>query len=135
MPKPIGDAIEAESDPKKQQQIKVDSMLEFALPFVGRTLRQGDYNYTLDTMVGGVTGDGIPTIVASITIRERKGGGVEVTPPDLNPVTIVNPPMWVLDPNGDINIGTEEEPVMAREDPAASWLIIANDLIAGLGLP
>lgn len=44
----------------------------------------------------GMSGD---NVIATVLVEDN---GVDVTPPDLNPITVVNPPILVPDPNGDV---------------------------------
>jgi hypothetical protein len=60
-------------------------------------------------------------------------GGTDYTPPDLNPITIVNPPYLVEDPGGDIVLtwtdadGVEQQ-TLCKEDVAARIVSQLQDI-------
>ena len=66
------------------------------------------------------------------TARIEKAG-VDVTPPDLNPIRIVNPPYLVEDAAGDVTIAYldadgQEQTITAREDVPARIISQLSDL-------
>ena len=71
---------------------------------------------------------------ARVTVRVDDGGS-DVTPPTLNPVIIVNPPILVPDANGDIERSSVdprtgvETFVYYREDPRAALLSVLTSLV------
>ena len=65
------------------------------------------------------------TVTLSIRIT-RISNGNDVTPANLNPITIVNPPILVPDPAGTIDLG--EDRGMHRLAPQAALLAILRGL-------
>lgn len=64
--------------------------------------------------------DGDPVSVAGVRMTLRfLRNGIDVTPPDFNPWTVINPPLLVEDPVGEIDLGPAAGG-RYREDPAAA---------------
>lgn len=68
----------------------------------GRQFTAGQYTITLvDDLTCAVT----PANRVSVTMNLRvERAGVDVTPPGLNPVTLVNPPLYVREPDGTLTL-------------------------------
>ena len=87
----------------------------------GQSIDRGLFRLTI-THGPVVTGR---TVTLSIRVT-RISNGNDVTPANLNPITIVNPPILVPDPAGTIDLG--EDRGMHRLAPLAALL----DIIRGL---
>lgn len=87
------------------------------------------------TITDGPRMDGTAVVLSVQVMR----GGVDVTPPTLNPIRLVNPPTLVGDAAGAVSVtrmeadapGQPEQPVERRyrEDPAAVLRSILRDLV------
>ena len=89
------------------------------------------------TIVDGPKLDGEDVIVV---LRVMTAEGRDMTPRHLNPVRIVNPPIYVKDPDGDVVLfegdivdrhtkEVEHRVVMGRKDPAEALASIIRSLV------
>lgn len=111
----------------ERSRVKAEALA--ALPaLAGRSVTRGRFTVTiLDA----------PRVVAhKLVFRVRiERDGIDVTPPDLNPIEVTNPPVLVEDPAGSI-VRTWNDPQTGiprsrrlRLDPPAAMLQIVRDLV------
>jgi hypothetical protein len=129
MSHPVADTLVGITDPQERHRIKA---LAFAAltSLVGTSITRGAFTVTL-TSAAIVPAHGLLEFNLKIT---RTSNGKDVTPADLNPIRVYNPPILVDDPAGDI-VRTwthpETQEVMTRrlkEDLPAALLDIVRDL-------
>ena len=97
MPNPILDLLDAEPDPVLRRRIKAQAMAAMA-DMIGATIDRGAFRVTLTSLDYLAADD-----VLRIRVRvNRISNGNNVTPPLLNPILVIEPPILVDDPAGDI---------------------------------
>jgi hypothetical protein len=132
MAHPITDSISAVTDARERHRVKARAFAALSGQMgrsVSRTIKGVAWKVTLTT-APKFTDD-----LLEFSVRIQRAG-VNVTPPDLNPIRVHNPPILVDDPAGDIvRTWTDEEGVVRtrrlREDLPAALLAIVRDLVAG----
>lgn len=123
----LHDRLKAEPDPAKRLQIKAEAINERAFQLVGRTMTRGRFTMTLTSISVAPSAAG-PVVTLTVRIVNDNTGN-DVTPSDLNPIVLVNPPILVPDPNGEIELGDEQNPRPAREDVIESLLSALRDVL------
>lgn len=122
---------------EERQRIKAEAVS--ALPrLASRTISRGRWRVTITADPVAVQRKG--TWCAELAVRIDRDGK-DVTPADLNPIRLVNPPVLVPDPAGEVVIeqrvtdrftGIETTTATRyREDPAGALLLVLRDLILG----
>lgn len=134
----LRDALSAASTREERLRIKAEAIADAVARSGTRVITRGRWRLTITGDPAAVQRKG--TWGAELTVRVERDGR-DVTPADLNPVRIVNPPLLVPDPAGDVVVeerstdrrtGAETvETVRYREDPAAALLVVLRDLIRG----
>lgn len=124
--------------PAERRRIRAQSIADAVARGGTRVITRGRWRLTITSDPSAVQRKG--SWCAELTVRVERDGR-DVTPADLNPVRIVNPPLLVPDPAGDVVVeerstdrrtGVETvETVRYREDPAAALLVVLRDLIRG----
>lgn len=133
----LRDDIQA-AEPVERQRIKAQAVAAAVAKGGTRTITRGRWTLTITADPAAVIRKGV--WCAELTGRLERNGR-DVTPADLNPIRIVNPPVLVPDPAGEVAIEqrttdrlTGIETVTTeryREDPAAALLLVLRDLIKG----
>ena len=122
----LRDDLLAQPDPKERHRIKAEAFA--ALPDRSRAVTRGRFRATL-TSRPAVDARG----ALAFTLRIERDG-VDVTPPDLNPVRVVNPPILVPDAAGPIVLDLHDREgrvtgsLRYREDLEAALLSIVREL-------
>lgn len=124
--------------PAERRRIRAQAIADAVARGGTRVITRGRWRLTITSDPSAVQRKG--SWCAELTVRVERDGR-DVTPADLNPVRIVNPPLLVPDPAGDVVVeerstdrrtGVETvETVRYREDPAAALLVVLRDLIRG----
>jgi hypothetical protein len=130
MAHPVTDALASATSHAERHAIKAAAFV--ALPKADRKVKVGRYTVALvDHPVIGPSG------LLQFNVKITKGGK-DVTPLDMNPVRVWNPPTLVDDPAGDVvrswidpGSGLPQTRTL-REDPLAALLTIAGNLTRGL---
>lgn len=116
----------AEPDRFQRRRLKAEAIAQAAL--TGRTWTRGRWAVTV---VGApqvrqwVAGDGTTRYGVELSLRVERNG-VDVTPADLNPILVPDPPLLVEDPNGPI-VRTGELP-----DGSTVTRRYRDDIVGGL---
>ena len=121
----IHDAVQAASSESERKAIKAQAWVDEGLA-EGWNFNYRGYKVTLTVAMAMDTGD----VTFHATLSKA---GVDLTPPDLNPIRIVNPPYMVEDAAGDITIGYLDadgnpQTITAREDIPARIISQLQDL-------
>jgi hypothetical protein len=94
---PITDLVEAEPDPILRRRIKAQA-LGILEDMIGQSVDRGAFRITITDLDYYAARD-----VLRIRIRvNRISNGNNVTPEGVNPIYVVNPPILIDDPTGDI---------------------------------
>lgn len=116
MTHPVSDLLDAEPDPVLRRRIKAQALGVLA-DMVGQSVDRGAFRITITDLDYYAAYD-----VLRIRIRvNRISNGNNVTPADTNPIYVVNPPILVDDPAGDVvrtwtdHLGVEQTRTL-RED-------------------
>ena len=124
---PLHDALTGQADAAERHRIKAQALAALA-NMDGQSVTRGTWTVT---MMGAPSySGGLLTFALKI-----EHDGVDVTPPDLNPVRIYNPPILVDDPAGTIvQRGNDRETGLPyvrrlREAPMAAFLAIIGDMV------
>jgi hypothetical protein len=97
MTHPITDLMEAESDPILRRRIKTQA-LGILNDMIGQSVDRGAFRITITDLDYYPAHDAL-----RIRIRvNRISNGNNVTPPNVNPIIVINPPILIDDPTGDI---------------------------------
>jgi hypothetical protein len=133
MAHPIADAISLLATAEERHAYKAHAFAALTGQ-VGRSVSR-----TIKGVVWTLTLTSAPTFadgVLTFSVRIQRAE-VDVTPKDLNPIRVVNPPILVDDPAGDI-VRTWVNPVTGvvttrtlRENLPAALLAIVRDLVRG----
>lgn len=113
----VSDDLAGVTDPRERHRIKCRAFAALTGQ-VGRSIKRGQFTVTL-TSAPTFTDD---VLTFSISIER---GGQDITPPDLNPIRIVNPPVLVEDPAGPVVRGGKR----FREDLPTALLGIVRELV------
>ena len=121
----LHDAVIAASSESERKAIKAQAWVDEGLA-AGWNFNYRGYKVTLAVAMEMDTGD----VVFNTTLSK---GVTDYTPPDLNPIRIVNPPYLVVDAAGDVTIAyldAEGNPktITAREDIPARIISQLRDL-------
>lgn len=127
---PIYDAIMAATTPAERRRIKA-SALGILTDMIGQSILVGGGAFRVT-----LTGVGIHWAqeMLEMTVRvNRVSNGKDVTPNDLNPIQVVNPPILVDDPAGDIVLHWTDAQGVAqtrtlREDLRGCLVTIVRDM-------
>ena len=106
----LHDALKAAETDEESALIKAQAWVDENLP-TGWTRPYRQHKVTLS---------GQPSLAdrfVRFTMTVETNQGVDITPPDFNPCTIVNPPYLVEDPNGDVPITYTD----ADGNPQTKW--------------
>ncbi len=68
---------------------------------------------------------GTPFLSVNVTLSDANG--LNITPDNLNPIQIVNQPIHVTDPSGDVLLGSTR----GREDARAALMATLETVLAG----
>lgn len=93
----LHDAVMAATSEAERKAIKAQAWIDRKLPAQWSTVYRSHTVVITDPMVL-VDGN------VRFTMHIYAPGGADITPPDANPYTIVNPPYLVEDENGDIEL-------------------------------
>lgn len=97
MAHPIYDLLQAEPIPSLRRRIKAQALAAMQ-DLIGASIDRGDFRVTLTVIDYHAAYDAL-----RIRVRiNRISNGNNVTPDDLNPIIVINPPILVDDPVGDI---------------------------------
>ena len=97
MAHPIYDLLQAEADPVLRRRIKAQALAQMQ-DLIGTSIDRGAFRITLTDLDYYPAHDAL-----RIRVRiNRISNGNNVTPPTLNPIIVINPPILVDDPAGDI---------------------------------
>lgn len=118
------DRLRAERDPAARARVRHEAIIEERDRIVGRTIRRRGLTLTVDDIVPGESPAGTPYVTVTVTVTNAKGE--DVTPASLNPIKIVNQPIHVTDPAGDLLLGD----VRGREDARAALLATLDRVMA-----
>lgn len=121
----ITDQLRQERDPAARDLLKRDAILEHRNQIRGRTIRRRGITLFVDDIVPGVSATGTPFLSVTVSLTDSKG--VDVTPDNLNPIQIVNQPILVPDPAGDV---LTERGGRFREDVQAALLATLQNVMA-----
>lgn len=121
----LHDRLRDEPDPAAREQIKLDYYNERADSWVGRTVVRRNFTMTLDDIVVGMTPAGSVMLSCVVSVVNTNTGNV-VTPPDLNPIIVVNPGFIVDDPDGEIDLDGGRH---ARESLVDAFLGTLTDVL------
>jgi hypothetical protein len=133
MAHPVADALALLATAEERHAYKAHAFAALTGQ-VGRSVTR-----TIKGVVWTLTLTSAPTFyLGAVTFSVRVArAGVDVTPKDLNPIRVVNPPILVDDPAGDI-VRTSTDPTTGvvttrrlREDLPAALLAIVRDLVRG----
>lgn len=121
----LHDAVQAATTPQERKAIKAQAWVDEGLA-EGFNFNYRGYKITLVVAMDIDTGD----VVFEASLAK---GGTDYTPPDLNPIRIVNPPYLVEDAAGDVTIGYIDadgnpQTITAREDVPARIISQLQDL-------
>lgn len=116
------DALAAATTREERQAIKAEAFAALD----ARTRRFVGNRFTIEVLARPVRRLRAVRIYVRIT---RNANGRDVTPDDLNPIDIVNPPILVDDPAGDVVITDEDGEHRYREDLEAILIGIVRDLL------
>jgi len=119
---PITDLL-AGRTPAERHAIKASALAAIGAAMVGQSITRAGWTFTLLSA---------PIVTASLlefSVGIRRAGK-DVTPPDLNPIRIYNPPILVPDPAGDVEVVTPKGTTRFREDLPAATLAIVRDLFS-----
>lgn len=121
----LHDAVLAAGSEQERKRIKAQAWVDVDLS-QGWAFNYRGYRVELSAAMDLVNDD----VVFQAALSK---GGVDVTPPDLNPIRIVNPPYLVEDPSGDVTLTwTDAEGVehstIAKEDVVARITSQLQDL-------
>ena len=97
MPNPILDLLAAEPDPVLRRRIKAQALAAMA-DMIGASIDRGAFRVTL-TALDYLAADDVLRIRVRVN---RISNGNNVTPALLNPILVIEPPILVDDPAGDI---------------------------------
>lgn len=105
------DLLQGTADPAERRRIKA-AALALLDDLVGTSIDRGDFRVTLTALRLVQAGDvpaGFPANEAILfRLRvNRISNGNNVTPADLNPIVVVNPPILVPDPSGEVTFNGE----------------------------
>lgn len=120
MAHPVTDSLVGQTNPAVISRMKVDAFVR--LPNVVNTVTVGAYIVLLVVAPHKAANNCL-----EFNVKITKGG-LDVTPANMNPVQIYNPPICVPNPSGDI-VGPDGN---YAEDLHACLLDIASRLVAGL---
>lgn len=113
------DDLQGIIDPTERSRIKAAAFAQLG-SLVGQSILRGNFRLTL------TDGPKIVNHMLVFSIRiNRIDNGNNVTPQNLNPVMVVNPPILVADPSGPIDLGTKGK---FRLDIQAALFQIIRDL-------
>jgi len=121
----IHDAVQAAGTEQERKAIKAQAWVDQGLA-EGWNFNYRGYKVTLTVAMEMDSGD----VVFNATLSKA---GTDVTPADLNPIRIVNPPYMVEDAAGDITIGYLDadgnpQTITAREDVPTRIISQLQDL-------
>lgn len=121
----LHDRLRDEPDPEARERLKLQAWNARLDQFEGQSVTRGRFTLTLvDARIGPApSGAPIVTLVVKVV---NDNTGKDVTPDDLNPILIRNPPHLVPDPNGEVEL---EDGTRAREDIVQSTLETLRDLL------
>jgi hypothetical protein len=120
------DRLRGETDPAVRARITRDAVLERRDQIRGKTIRRRGVTLTVDDIVPDVTATGTPFISVTVTITDAQGKNI--TPDNLNPIQIMNQPILVEDPAGDVIEGAGLR--RYREDVQAALLATLERVMA-----
>ena len=129
MTHPITDILEAEPDPRQRRRIKAEAY-SVLTDMIGDSVDRGAFRITITDLVFFWAVDAL-----LIRIRvNRISNGNNVTPAGVNPIIVVNPPILIDDPAGDIvRTWTDQQGVehtrTLREDLRAALREIVRDAV------
>jgi hypothetical protein len=126
----IADLLALTADPHERHRVKARAFAALTAQ-VGRSVSR-----TIKGVVWKVTLLTAPTFTDDLlvfSVRVQRAG-VDVTPPDLNPIRVYNPPILVDDPAGDIvRTWLDDQGVQQtrrlRENLPAALLAIVRELV------
>ena len=131
MTHPISDLMDAETDPILRRRIKTQAM-GILTDMIGQSVDRGAFRITITDLDYYAAHDAL-----RIRIRvNRISNGNNVTPPDVNPIFVVNPPILIDDAAGDIvrtwtdAQGVEHTRVL-KEDLRAALREVIRDAVKG----
>jgi hypothetical protein len=129
MTHPITDLMEAEPDPVLRRRIKTQA-LAILDDMIGASVDRGDFRITITDLDFYPAHDAL-----RIRIRiNRISNGNNVTPANVNPIIVINPPILIDDPAGDIvrtwtdPQGVEQTRTL-REDLRAALREVVRDAV------
>lgn len=127
----LADQLANVRDPKERHRIKAEAMAALS-DMRGRSVKRGAFTITLSDGPRLTMVNGNPLLEFELTIT-RTTTGKDVTPKDLNPIRVWNPPILVDDPAGEVvRTFTDENGVVQtrrlREDLRAAMLEVVKDL-------
>lgn len=127
----LADQLANVRDPKERHRIKAEAMAALS-DMRGRSVKRGAFTITLSDGPRLTMVNGNPLLEFGLTIT-RTTTGKDVTPKDLNPIRVWNPPILVDDPAGEVvRTFTDENGVVQtrrlREDLRAAMLEVVKDL-------
>lgn len=107
------------ADPVDRPRLRAEAIASLG-PQVGQSIVRGNFRLTL------TDGPRLLGRILEFSVRvNRIDTGADVTPPALNPIRVVNPPVLVPDPAGSVDLGPRG---MHRFDLLAALLQIVRDL-------
>ena len=125
----LADQLATITDPRDRARVKAQAMAVLS-DMVGKSVARGAFTITLASLSLHPRQD---LLVFTLKVT-RTSNGKDVTPADLNPIRVYNPPILVDDPAGDI-VQTSTDPVTQevttrrlREDLRACLL----DIVRGI---
>lgn len=125
----ISDLLDAEPDPLVRSRLKAQALSALS-DMVGASVDRGAFRITITALDFFAARDAL-----RIRIRvNRISNGANVTPPGVNPIIVINPPILVDDPAGDIvRAWTDRQGVTQtrtlREDLRAALREVVRDAV------
>jgi hypothetical protein len=117
----------ATAHPKDHHQIKAGALVDAGRRLAGKTFSRGKH-YTIRVIDGPRIDD--ETGALRVTLELRRDG---IVVPLNNPFLIWNPPVHVVDPNGEVAVmDPNGASVRLREDPVAALQDIILSAIPGI---
>lgn len=127
----LRDELLAEADPRERQRIKARAFAQLA-SLAGQSWTRGPITATI------TDGPRLNLALRAVDLSVRvERDGIDVTPPNMNPLQYRNAPILVPDPNGDVvRTSTSDDGLVTetrfREDPRAALLIAVRNTLRGV---